>query len=122
MLIRSGRLMLARVFRSLLPLHLGMPSVTLAVAGMFALVPVAAGQNPPATAPQQPQRPPVFRAGANFVLVDAYPQRDGKIVEGLKATDFEVLEDGKPQSDRVVRVRPRRASARRRASGATRTT
>jgi len=49
---------------------------------------------------QQQQQPPprqVFRGGANFVLVDAYPSRDGQIVEGLTATDFEILEDGKPQ-------------------------
>jgi VWFA-related protein len=33
------------------------------------------------------------------VRVDAYPTTpDGKIVEGLKAEDFEILEDGKPQA------------------------
>src|SRR6185436_9851400 len=34
---------------------------------------------------------------ANLVLVDAYPQRDGRVVEGLTAADFDILEDGKPQ-------------------------
>jgi VWFA-related protein len=50
---------------------------------------------------QQPppgqQKPPVFRAGATVVQVDAYPTRDGKIVEGLTAADFELFEDGTPQ-------------------------
>lgn len=47
--------------------------------------------------PQQPQQPPIFRTGVNLVRVDAYPSRDGKIVEGLTIGDFEVLEDGVPQ-------------------------
>ncbi len=40
----------------------------------------------------------IFRAGANFVAVDAYPTRDGKIVDNLTRDDFEVFEDGKRQS------------------------
>ncbi len=40
-------------------------------------------------APQQP-----IRVGTNFVRVDAYPMKDGQIVTGLQASDFEVLEDG----------------------------
>jgi VWFA-related protein len=43
-----------------------------------------------------PQRP-VFRAGAHFVRVDVYPMRDGQPLRDLKAEDFEVFEDGKPQ-------------------------
>ena len=39
-------------------------------------------------APQQP-----IRVGTNFVRVDAYPMKDGQIVTGLQASDFEVLED-----------------------------
>jgi hypothetical protein len=46
--------------------------------------------------PAQNQRP-VFRSDAHFVTVDAYPIRDGKVVEGLTAEDFLVEEDGTPQ-------------------------
>lgn len=46
--------------------------------------------------PQDPQRP-VFRTGANLVRVDAYPSKDGKIIDGLTVEDFELLEDGVPQ-------------------------
>jgi VWFA-related protein len=56
------------------------------------LDPIAGGQQP-----ADPQRP-VFRAGAHFVRVDVYPVRDGRPMTGLKAEDFELLEDGKPQT------------------------
>ena len=46
--------------------------------------------------PQDPQRP-VFRTGANLVRVDAYPSKDGRIIDGLTVEDFELLEDGVPQ-------------------------
>ena len=46
----------------------------------------------------QPSKPPVFRAGAHYVRVDAYPTRDGQIIEGLTKDDFEVLEDGVAQA------------------------
>lgn len=45
----------------------------------------------------QNQNPPVFRGGVNVVYVDVYPRRDGRVIEGLRAEDFQVLEDGKPQ-------------------------
>jgi VWFA-related protein len=57
------------------------------------LVAIAFGE---AGARQDPQRP-TFRTGTSLVRVDAYPSRDGKIIEGLTADDFEVLEDGVPQ-------------------------
>jgi VWFA-related protein len=45
--------------------------------------------------PQTPQ--PTFRSGTNLVLVDVYPMKDGRIVQNLEQSDFEILEDGKPQ-------------------------
>lgn len=68
--------------------------------------PPQAQQQPPAPQ-QQPQ--PVFRAGSLLVTVDTYPQRDGRIVEGLTAADFQVLEDDKPQKIEeveFVRIEP----------------
>ena len=56
-----------------------------------------AQQQPPPTKPLAAQQRPVFRGGTHFVRVDAYPVQNGKIVEGLEAEDFEILEDGKPQ-------------------------
>jgi VWFA-related protein len=69
-----------------------------------------------APAPQNPQQP-VFRGGANFVNVDAYPRRDGRLVEGLTAADFQVLEDGKPQrveNFEFIRIEPNVPDAARR--------
>ena len=43
------------------------------------------------------QQPQPIRVGTNFVRVDVYPTKDGRIVEGLQAADFDVLEDGVPQ-------------------------
>jgi len=70
---------------------------------------------------QQPQPPqqrlPVFRGESVLVTVDAYPQRDGHIVEGLKAQDFQVLEDGKAQAIEeveFVRVEPAPVESERR--------
>jgi VWFA-related protein len=87
-------------------------------AALFALVLVAADgtvqgrqQTPPPSPTPQPQAPsqqPTFRAGINFVRVDAIvTDRQGNPVADLKQTDFEVLEDGKPQnieSFRFVRI------------------
>ena len=60
---------------------------------------VVSGQAPqPAQQPPtQAQQRPVFRGGTHFVRVDAYPTKDGRIIEGLTPEDFDVFEDGKPQ-------------------------
>jgi VWFA-related protein len=51
-----------------------------------------AGQAPP---PQD--RPPVFRAGADVVTVDTSVQHERRPLAGLKAADFELLDNGVPQ-------------------------
>ncbi len=77
---------MARFPRSvILPLIVALLTLTLA----------AQQQGPP---PTQAQQRPVFRGGTNFVRVDAYPTENGQIVEGLKAEDFEIFEDGKAQA------------------------
>ena len=63
---------------------------------------------PAALQTPQPQRP-VFREAVNAVLVDVYPRREGRIVEGLTRDDFEVFENGAPQvieSVEFIRVEP----------------
>ena len=51
-----------------------------------------------AQAPAAPQeRAPVVRAAADAVTVDVSVQRDGRPVTGLKAPEFELLDNGVPQ-------------------------
>ena len=68
--------------------------------------PAAAAPAPPGDAAQTPQ--PTFRAGINFVRVDAIVNDNkGAPVTDLTVADFEVLEDGKPQAIeqfRLIRV------------------
>ncbi len=52
------------------------------------------GQAKPGTPPQRP----LFRVATNFVQVDAYPTAGGRPGMDLKQTEFEILEDGKPQT------------------------
>src|SRR5215471_10962081 len=69
--------------------------------GAFVAAAVALGFTPNGLRASQDAQPPtrqVFRAGANFVAVDAYPTRNGKIVDNLTRHDFDVFEDGKRQS------------------------
>lgn len=58
---------------------------------------LTAGQNPPpATAPQQA---PTFKVRVDYVEVDALvTDKQGQFVRDLKKEDFQVFEDGKPQS------------------------
>jgi len=51
-------------------------------------------------APSPPQQPALtFRATANYVEVDAIvTDASGEVVRNLKASDFDVVEDGKPQA------------------------
>jgi VWFA-related protein len=58
---------------------------------------VVAGQNPP-PAPSSSQQP-TFKARVDYVEVDALvTDRQGNFVRDLKKEDFQVLEDGKPQT------------------------
>ena len=43
------------------------------------------------------QKPPVFRARTDLIQIDVTVLKDGKPVRGLKAEDFLLLEDNKPQ-------------------------
>ena len=63
-------------------------------------------QQPPAEQPPaQPPSQPTFRTGINFVRVDVIvSDKSGNPVSDLKQTDFEVLEDGKPQSVETFRL------------------
>jgi VWFA-related protein len=58
-----------------------------------------AAQAPAQTPAADPAaQPPVFRAGINYVRVDAIiSDKNGNLVGDLQASDFDVSEDGKPQ-------------------------
>lgn len=65
----------------------------LALAAAAATGAPAAGQAPPRSG----QGAPVFRAGADAVTVDVSVQRGGRPVTGLRAADFELVDNGVPQ-------------------------
>jgi VWFA-related protein len=85
--------MRTRLLASLTVLLLGMTS------GLWSPLQtlVAQGQSPSAP-PASLQRAPVFRGGVNIILVDVdVRDKDGSAIKGLKAADFDLREDGKPQ-------------------------
>jgi VWFA-related protein len=57
----------------------------LLIAGTLVTAPTPASAQDPA---------PVFRAGADVVMVEASVRRDRRAVQGLKAADFELLDNG----------------------------
>jgi VWFA-related protein len=70
--------------------------------GQQSAQPAPATQKPPAQPQEPPIRPdqqPTFRTGINFVRVDVIvSDKKGTPLADLKMTDFEVTEDGKPQT------------------------
>ena len=71
-----------------------LPAAALLSGGVAALAAQAPAQKPQEADPQ----PPRFRTEANFVRVDVYPLAAGKPVTDLRREDFELLEDGRPQT------------------------
>jgi VWFA-related protein len=72
-------------------------------------------QTPPAPSP--PDQQPRFRAGATFVRVDVYPRLDGQVIPDLGRGDFQVFEDGRPQTVETfefIRFEPNTPDAERR--------
>ena len=68
----------------------------------------------------QQQQPQVFRAGTTLINVDVYPRRDGRVIEGLRAEDFQVLEDGVLQNVdafEFIRTEPNPLDSERRDPG-----
>jgi VWFA-related protein len=47
---------------------------------------------------QEPAPPPLFRAGADVVTVEASVRRDRRVVTGLTGADFQLLDNGVPQT------------------------
>ena len=59
----------------------------------------------PAPAPAEQAETPVFRSDINFVRVDVIVNdRQGNLVHDLKQEDFEVTEDGKPQTIQTFKL------------------
>jgi VWFA-related protein len=58
-----------------------------------AVAPIQTEQEPPASAEQ-----PTFRVAANYIRADVFVTKDGTPVADLTRDDFEVFEDGRPQT------------------------
>src|SRR6266568_245253 len=71
------------------------------ILALLMIMPAGAQQTPPSTpsAQRAPAGTPLkFTANSNLVILDVTAKdKGGLTVEGLKAEDFTVLEDGKPQ-------------------------
>jgi VWFA-related protein len=65
------------------------------VKGRFAVGVLAAAASVAAASGQEPAR---FRSRADMVLIDALVTNDRRVVAGLTASDFELLDNGVPQS------------------------
>ena len=94
------RFLYSLIFATLLAspalLGLGAGASAQAALGAEALAQAAAPQAPPAPSPDQP--PLTFRVEANFVEVDTFvTDATGNPVTDLRASDFQLFEDGKPQ-------------------------
>jgi VWFA-related protein len=74
-------------------------TVLLLAAAVMAVAAVTGAQPPE----QEPEQPPVFRAAVDLVRVDvSVSDNQGRAIEGLEAADFEVFEDGVPQTVETV--------------------
>src|SRR6185436_4520345 len=95
---------MARSFR---PLAVGVALVAILGSGGRAQQPPAQqpAAQPHQPPPDQPQPPPVFRGGINFVRGDVIvsDNKTGAQIADLKESDFEVIEDGKPQKIEAFR-------------------
>jgi VWFA-related protein len=72
------------------------------IAALFVLLAapaLLAGQTPAPAAPPPQSQPPTFKVRVDYVEVDALvTDRQGQFVRDLKKEDFQILEDGKPQT------------------------
>jgi VWFA-related protein len=75
----------------------------LALAALMPAAPAGAPRPPalPQAAPppqDPPPQRPIFRLGTDVVRIDVYPRARGQVVEGLTREEFQVFEDGVPQT------------------------
>src|SRR5262245_28307939 len=107
--MRQGHKGLLRTQRGVAPF---LTFVSLMSVALFVSL-VAAAQQPP---------PPTFRTGTRLIVqAVTVKNKDGRVIEGLTANDFIVVEDGEPQSISFVefqRLADRRAEAASSSSGA----
>src|SRR5438093_9541623 len=77
----------------------GMRTLLAATATLLLVASVRGQQTPPPQpSPADPNQPPIFRTGINFVRVDVIiSDKAGNPLADLKQADFDVTEDGKPQ-------------------------